>query len=493
MTTFAQAARRQSTHKLTENGAQALNTTGSACLDLFGSIGSLRSAELQRVERLFADAYQEDPLLATRCLFYARDIRGGLGERATFRKLLYYCALHHPEAVVPNIPLIGSMYGRYDDLYTLLGTPLEAEVWKEFGKQLHIDIINMKRKKPISLLGKWLKTPDASSQNTKVLGIATATGLGLTVYDYKRKLRALRKYLNIVECKMSANDWASIEYASVPARAMMIYRKAFGRHDQQRFGQFIQNVQAGKEQIHAGTLFPYDLVEKYEKTYNPQEDPTIEAQWKALPNYLDKPANCIVMADTSGSMTRDNSRPMYSSVALAVYFAERNRGAYHNLWMSFSSAPQIHRLQGETLLQKLQSIERRYWTNNTNLEAAFKMVLDIGIQNHVAPEDMVKSIIVVSDMEIDEAQENFAWTFYDNMRNLYRRYGYDIPNIVFWNVYSRNDTFHADKNRKGVQCVSGQSASTFRALLASIGMTPVEMMKNVLNSERYQPVLIGQR
>ena len=483
---LAQAMTNESRKKLTENGATAYSSTGSAMLDLFGCIGSLRSREESDICRLFAEAYKENPLLATKCLFYCRDIRGGLGERRTFRVIMRYCAQHHPEAILPNIHLVG-MYGRYDDLYELKGTILESEMWSEVKKQLHLDFVNMKRKKPISLLAKWLKTPDASSANTRQLGIATAQALGLTVYDFKRKLRAMRKYLDIVERHMSANEWDQIEYASVPSRAMMLYRNAFKRHDETRYDNFLNAVANGDASINASTLFPYDIVEKYESQYNPSEDATLEAQWRALPNYLDAPANAIVMADTSGSM---EGRPMHSSVALAIYFAERNQGAYHNLWMSFSQHPAIHKLQGETLLQKLQSIERKYWSNNTNLELAFMRVLDIAIKNHVPAEEMVKSIIVISDMEIDDTQHGYAWSFYDNMRKLYMDNGYIIPNIVFWNVNSRNDTFHVDKSRVGVQLCSGQSASTFKVLMKSVGMNPIEMMNNTLMAERYAPVTV---
>ena len=483
---LAQAMTNESRKKLTENGATAYSSTGSAMLDLFGCIGSLRSREESDICRLFVEAYKENPLLATKCLFYCRDIRGGLGERRTFRVIMRYCAQHHPEAILPNIHLVG-MYGRYDDLYELKGTILEYEMWSEVKKQLHLDFVNMKRKKPISLLAKWLKTPDASSANTRQLGIATAQALGLTVYDFKRKLRAMRKYLDIVERHMSANEWDQIEYASVPSRAMMLYRNAFKRHDETRYDNFLNAVANGDASINASTLFPYDIVEKYESQYNPSEDATLEAQWRALPNYLDAPANAIVMADTSDSMS---GRPMHSSVALAIYFAERNQGAYHNLWMSFSQHPAIHRLQGETLLQKLQSIERKFWSNNTNLELAFMRVLDIAIKNHVPAEEMVKSIIVISDMEIDDTQHGYAWSFYDNMRKLYMNNGYIIPNIVFWNVNSRNDTFHVDKSRVGVQLCSGQSASTFKVLMKSVGMNPIEMMTNTLMAERYAPVTV---
>lgn len=492
---FVNAIKEESRHTLTENGADAYNTTNDFVLDMFGSIGSLRVTTKARKERIFADAFNQDPLLATRCLFYARDVRGGLGERDTFRTLLTYAAKHHPEAVRPNIGLVG-FYGRYDDLYCLVGTELEPDVWAFFKEQLELDEKAMKAKKPVSLLAKWLKTPDASSPTTKKLGIKTAKGMGLTVYIYKRKLRALRKYLRIVEVSMSANQWDKVEYAKVPSRAMMIYRKAFEKHDGDRYQKFLRKVEKGEEKINAATLFPYDLVGKYidggsfYALQNIKEDATIEAQWKNLPDYVGTEANALVIADVSGSMS---GRPLCTSLGLAIYFAERNRGQYHGLWMAFSEQSHVHQLKGETLAQKIESIDYDHWGMNTNLEAAFMRVLKIGVDYKVAPEDMVKSLIIVSDMEIDRCaccNNNRGWSFYDKMKAEYRKHGFQIPNVVFWNCNSRSDVFHADKDRKGVQLCSGQSASTFKQLMACVGMSPVEMMKKVLNGPRYAPVSV---
>ncbi len=494
---FASAAIQESRHTLTENGATAYNTTGNALLDFYATVGSLRNAEPLRIERLFADAYAQSPLLATRCLFYSRDIREGLGERKTFRLLLRYAATHHPEAITRNIQLIG-LYGRYDDLYTLIGTPLEKAMWTYMRAQFLMDIEAMKKGKPCSLLAKWIKTPDASSPETRRLGILTAKSLGYKVYDFKRLLRALRKHLDIIEVKMSSNDWGSINYASVPSRAMSLYRNAFSKHDETRFKKFIEKVNKGEAKIHAATLYPYDLLAKYKDligcrfgyNHRPQlaEDPVVEAQWKALPNYVEGNFNAVVIADTSGSMTYGDGMPIRSAVGLAVYFAERNTGPYHGLWMSFSSDSKMQRLKGETLAQKLANIDTEHWANSTNLERAFMHILGIAISNHVPPEQMPKSLIVISDMEINRTVG--AWSFYDEMRKRFAQNGYEIPNVVYWNVNSRNDVFHADADRKGVQLCSGQSTSTFKTLMDSVGNTPTEMMLKVLNSERYAPVTI---
>lgn len=485
---FAEAAKKKENFTRTENGAVAIKSTGDACLDLFGTVGSLRNADDGRIFRLFADAYSENPVMATKIVFYARDIREGLGERETFRKLIRYMAEYHPETIRPNLDLIG-VYGRYDDLYCLIGTPVETDMWETMKKQFEEDLKNLHEGNAISLLAKWIKTADASSKETSRLGILTAQKLGYPVYNFKRIVRSMRKHIGVVESHMSAGKWDEIKYSEVPSRAMMIYRNAFKRHDEKRYTDFINKAATGDAKINSSTLYPYDLIEKIFSWHSIKEDKTVEAQWRQLPNYVEEGTNAIVIADTSGSMS---GRPMNTALGLAIYFAERNKGTYHNMWMSFSSNPHIHVLKGETLAQKIKSIDMEDWEGSTNLKAAFDLVLEIAEENNVLPEEMPKSLVVISDMEIDSCG-NREWTFYDKMKHKFEKHGYQIPNIIFWNANSRHDVFHADKSRKGVQLCSGQSTTVFKQLMGCIGYTPVEMMEKVIGSDRYYPVTVENK
>lgn len=481
---FAEWIREQATKTYTENGAVARNTTGDARLDLFATIGSLRRADPERIELLFAEAYQADPLFALKILFYARDIREGLGERRVFRILLQYLAEHHPQAVIANLDLIG-VFGRFDDWYCLIGTGVEDEMWSAMKQQLEADLKNFQEGKSVSLLAKWIKTADSKNTETRKLGILTAQKLGYPVYNFKRIVRSLRKYIGVLEVKMSEGKWEEIVYPEVSGRAMMIYRNAFRKHDEKRFNQYLAKALDGKEKIHAETLYPYDLVEKV--LYGRQWNQVLEAQWRQLPDYVAQETNAIVIADVSGSMS---GRPLATSIGLAIYFAERNRGAYHNLFMTFSQKPEFVSLRGETLLQKIKYVERTEWGMNTNLQAAFERVLETAMDHDVPPEEMPKALIVVSDMEIDRCGDR-NWMFYDHMKEKYEYCGYQLPNIIFWNVDSRNDIFHADSRRKGVQLYSGQSVTTFQNLLNNIDSTPVKSMEKVIESERYACVRTG--
>lgn len=484
---FAEAMRNEGKFTRTENGAVALNTTSNALLDLFGTIGSLREADDNRIKTLFAEAYNQDALFATKIVFYARDIRGGLGERKTFRTLIRYMADKHPEALRPNLDLIG-VFGRYDDLYELIGTPLEEDMWAAMKKQFEEDLKNLTEGNAISLLAKWIKTADASSPATRKLGILTAQKLGYPVYNFKRIVRNMRKQIGVVESLMSAGRWDEIKYPEVPSRAMMVYRKAFMKHDEQRFSEFINKAEKGEVKINATTLFPYDIVEKI--LYGRESSKVLEAQWKALPDYVEKGTNALIMADVSDSMRQNaNGRPMATSIGLAIYFAERNVGAYHNLFMTFSRRPETVVLKGETLEQKINNVSRAAWNMNTDLKAAFDRVLEIAEDNHILQDEMPKAIVVISDMEID-CCGNREWSFYDKMAAKFAKHGYAIPNIIFWNVNSRHDVFHADKSRKGVQLASGQSVTVFKQILQNLGYNPVEAMENTINSERYECITV---
>lgn len=492
MGSFADAAKREANFTRTENGAKALESTGSACLDLFGSIGSLREADQTRVERLFADAYAEDPLTAVKIAFYGRDIREGLGERKSFRILLSYMAQHMPEAVLPNLDLIGE-YGRYDDWYALVGTPCEDAMWTAMRSQLDADLTAADAGKAPSLLAKWLKTADASQEKTRKLGILTAQKLGRTVYEYKRQVRALRKILRIVERDMSSNAWNEIRYDAVPSRAMMLYTAAFTKHDEDRFLEYLENVNTGKAKIHAKDLFPYDIAEKFLYTnVSKANEASLEAQWKALPDYVQAGTNILVMADTSGSMY---GRPLASALGLAVYFAERNTGAYHNLFMSFSSGPQFFETKGETLKQKFAYLKEKgdgIWDCNTDLSLAMHRILDVAVANHVPAEEMPKALVIISDMEIDECTDNNI-LLYDDIRQSFAKEGYDVPNLVFWNVNSRHNVFHISANASYAQCVSGQSAAVFHQVINALDMTPYEAMQRVIGSKRYEPITIAKK
>lgn len=490
---FAEAMRNAENDTYTENGMLARKSTTNACLDFFSTIGALRlgsgkhtTIQSNRAERYFAEAFKENPLLATKTVFYARDVREGLGEREIVRTLFQYMAKMHPETIKENLDLVG-VFGRYDDLYSFIGTPLEDEMWTAMKKQFEEDKANLEAGNAISLLAKWIKTPDASSKNTRKLGILTAQKLGYSVYDFKRLLRKMRKEIDIVEAHMSAGEWDKIKYSAVPSRAMTVYRKAFYKHDADGFGEYINKAVRGEEKINSATLFPYDIVEK---VWNGEDSDVLEAQWRQMPNFVEEGKNIVVMADVSGSMSWHSMRPLSSSVGLALYFAEHNTGAYHNMFMTFESNPRFVNVKGETLKQKISNISDAPWGGSTNVEKAFDLILSTALKNKVSADEMPEALVIITDMEFDDYHIGNTY-FMDGMRKKFEQAGYKLPHIVFWNVASRNETVHALADESNVTLFSGQATSTFKSLIKTLGMTPYEAMLEVLNSERYAMISVA--
>lgn len=496
---FATAAKTNSNTKLTENGAFAYNTTGKALIDLFAQIGALRPRTEDEIRSKFANAFNADPLLATKMLFYAGNIRGGLGERRTFRVCLKWLAKNHPDIVRKNIVYI-PYFNRWDSIFELIGTPVEKDMWEVIAQELDYDIAIVVRAREtgkfesISLLAKWLPTETASSANTRKLARKCIKNLGMTPRQYRKMLSALRKYLKVVETSMSAKEWEKIQYEQVPSYAMKNYRKAFARNDAERFSAYQTSLVKGETKVNASTLFPYDLVQQYmanrRYSYFGRQytaDTIIEAQWKALPNYVEGENNILVMADVSGSMS---GRPMATSIGLATYFAQHNKGDYHNLYMTFTNEPHFIELtEGATLADCVTKVENTDIGYNTNLEKAFNYILQHAIMNRISNEDMPKALVVVSDMEIDSYLRCHSMDFVDVVKARFEAHGYTLPTLILWNVQARNDTFLT--KHENVFYVSGQSASTFRELCGNLdGKTAWDLMLETLNNEMYDCIEI---
>lgn len=495
MNTFVNAMRQENNKTFTENGAFAVKSTNSNLVDLFGTIGALRNRSASEVERLFAAAFAENPLLATRMAFYARNVRGGLGERETARIIWHYLANTYPEIMRKNLQYI-PFFGRWDDLYCLLDTPVEEDMWNLVRTQFDEDMAGVRENTNISLMGKWLKNPNSKNAVYAKQGMRTARALHLSDKEYRKARTALNERIGVVEVAMSKGDFTSIVYSAVSSKAMTKYRNAFMKRDNDGFQNYLNSLVKGETKVNASTLYPYDIMEAYNLEYGygwrsssylkcGPCDTILEEQWKALPNYVEGENNILVMADTSGSMM---GRPMMTSVGLAMYFAERNKGAFKDVFMTFSEDPKFVTLKGEKLCDRVKSVE--CIVASTNIEAAFEKILQVALDNKISPEEMPKALLIISDMEFNSATDGDNMLYYDRMAQMYSNAGYTVPNIVFWNVNSRHDVFHVTSDKKGVQMASGQSTSTFKSIMANIGKTPYEAVLSVLNDEMYSMITV---
>lgn len=478
----------------TWNGCETLGTTDSACLDMFGRAGAMRAASVEDKEILFSRAFAEDKDIAVKLLFYTRDVRGGYGERDTFNQMFRRLAEINSESVVKNLWAVLE-FGRAKDLYSLIGTPAEDAMWQFMKEQFELDLENMQAEKSVSLLAKWIATPDSKVEATKELGKLTAKKLGYsfkTMSEYKKKLRALRRYLDLPEAKMCAGKWDEIEYSKCASRFLFKNRKAFAKNDAERWGAFNTKVASGEEKMNMGAVTPCDIIYEVRHNYTPD----LETMWKSLPDVCN--GNAMVMCDTSGSMTcgynrKSKIQPIDVAFGLAMYFAQRNKGDLKDMMMNFSESPMFIELDAATLVDNY-NIAMRAPVNysSTNLEAAFDLLLDTCKKGKVTQEDMPQAIVIVSDMQIncvDGVGKDNNMTFYDVMKKRYNEAGYEMPQVVFWNVNASNPTFHAAKSTRGVSMVSGFSPNVFKQVMENIGTTPYELMMSIVTSERYKDVV----
>ena len=424
-------------------------------------------------------------------MFFARDVRGGLGERRVFRVILKWLASNEEETVKKNLKYIAE-YGRYDDLLVLMGTPCEKEMIAVIKEQLDADMKAMEDKKEVSLLAKWLPSVNTSNKETVKCAKKIAKAFNLSDATYRKALSSLRAYIKIIENNLREKDY-SFEYEKQPSKAMFKYRKAFIRNDGKRYNEFIGKVEKGKAKLNASTLAPYELVEPFMKDYSmrklrKEEQASINATWNSLPDYGSK-ENAIAVIDTSGSMYC-SGKPVAASVALSlgIYFAEHNKGYYKNHFIEFSARPRLIEIKGETFADKLRYLASFNEVANTNIEAVFNLILHTAIKNKLPQSELPSKLYLISDMEFDEAVDNAELTNFENAKKKFNKFGYKLPDIVFWNVASRNKGQPVTKNDNGVVLVSGCTPRLF-SMVASGEMNPLVFMMEVIESERYAKIV----
>lgn len=476
----------------TENGAVGYTGSGSALVDFFYEISSMRGWDALRKRTKFAEAFTEHPELAMRMLFYARDVRGGLGERKLFRDIM----LGLPGEIVARLLPIVPEYGRWDDLLAMLDhrSPVVRDaVYAIVRETWNNDLRDASAGRPVSLLGKWMPSiRKVSEKQVKLAKRLAKDCLSLKEKEYRKGLSLLRGAIKIVERDMSTNRWDKIDYDKVPSRANMIYRNAFLQHDRERREAFLSKVEGGDAGIHAATLYPYEIVTKYVRSPY-EEDRALEALWKALPIPSGFLSNSIVVRDGSGSMgyrlRGSNTTALDVATALAILLSEQLKGPFANRFMTFSEHPRMVNLGGcGSLAEKIETANLEAECANTDIEKVFDLLLDAAVNNDIRQEE-IPSVIIISDMEFDEARADNGVgdnkVLFERIREKWSAKGLQLPKLIFWNVCSRSGAFPMRQN-DNVLLVSGFSQAIFDMLNQTGSM--LEILEKKLRSGRYDPV-----
>lgn len=480
----------------TLNGAKTHGSTGDACLDFFAVAGGMRYRSPVDQINLFDRAYIETPDLAMKLLFHLRDIRGGMGERKLFRTLLRHVAFTWPESARKNVAYIAE-FGRWDDLLCLLKTPAEKEAVDVIQKQLTQDREALERRRAgeenahISLLAKWLPSDNASSPRTRRTAARLINALGMKQGEYRTLVTALRARIGLVERSLTAKRPEKINYEAVPAQAILKYRSAFIKNDSSRFTEYLLGVDSGEKQMHTETLFPYEVLRPFFKNNwfqaLPDGTDVLEQLWKLLPGAVGD-ANAISVVDTSGSMyCRWNTKgpvPALISQAMGLYCAERCSGIFHNHLITFETRPHLAEIHGASLGDKLRYLSTLSWGGSTNLEAVFNLILETAVKYDAPQDELPKVIYIFSDMEFNCCMRNADKTVYENARELFEAFGYQMPAVVFHNVNSWQMQTPVTAHTHGTALSSGAATHTMSHKFDG-NITPMAHMLRVLGSRRY--------
>jgi len=448
-----------SNDSLTNNGAVTHSTAGMHCLDLFFIAGASRFMSEEDILKAFIRAYREDKNVALKILFWARDARGGAGEKRFFQVIMKQLSVSDPE-VYEQVAIYIPTFGYWKDIFVIEKPTEDTLNWLS---------IQLKENENANLLAKWFPR-----KGEWFVGMHKY--LKVSAGAFRRMLTSMS---NTVEQKMCANEWETIQYSKVPSVAGKRYAGAFHKHDGIRYASYISDVMEGKEKMNASVLFPSDLVHKVNVDgFNTM---AYDAMWKSLPNYMEGCNERILpVCDVSGSMM---GQPMEVSIGLGLYISERNEGPFKDLVLTFSEHPNFHKIEGNTLSEKVFNLGKANWGMNTDLNKTFTVLLDRAVAGKVAQEDMPTKLLIISDMEFDQACGNR--TNFDAIKDMYAHCGYEMPGIIFWNVNGRLGNVPVKANTPNTALVSGYSPSILTSILGGKELSPYSVMMETIGKPRY--------
>lgn len=457
---FAQAVKTNPAPARTENAMKALDHTGSRAVDLFFNIGASRG---KSIAVAFEAAYQEDRDIAIKIALWARDIRGGSGERDLFREILQHLETYHPEDVKKLLPFVPE-FGRWDDLLVFKTEEVKALAYTIIGDAL---------KSGNGLAAKWCPRKGD-------IAVELRTFLGMTPKQYRKTLVNLT---SVVETKMCAQQWDQIEFGKIPSLAAARYNRAFLKNAKDSYVAYKQRLVSGTDKINAAAVYPYDVI----KTIRFGGDKTVaDAQWAALPNYIGD-ASILPLVDVSGSMSsmagkNANLQCIDVALSLGLYCADKNTGAFKDVFLTFSERSKAVVLHG-TLSEKMSQMNSSDWGMNTNLHSAFDEILRIAVSSGVPESDMPQKLLILSDMQFDHCI-SFDDSAIEMIGRKYQAAGYTMPGIVFWNLRA-TDSVPVKFDQSGTALVSGFSPAVMKAVLGGSTMTPEGIMRATVDIPRY--------
>ena len=508
--------------------------------------------------------------------FQTRDVRGGKGERDLFASFMKAFETKCPvvtKALLDLIPEFGSWRDMFtlsekcsllkDDIYrvsieqlkrdeaaaaVLAATSAATSVVSSNSAAASSSAVESKEgesaasssasepKAKVSLLAKWLPREHCAKdmEAVKALSALLCSGSSTPLRDYRKRVSALNKTIKTLEVTMCDGDWSTLKPSAIPGRALHKYMKAFlnqavkSEHGRkapltdpdrvlcaQNFSELFAKAVKGEAKVHGSdTVFPHELVAKVMSggPLTSDESNGIEAQWKDIVASVRKEGNLgnvLPMVDVSGSM---DGIPMVVAIALGMLIAECNEGPFKDYVLTFHTSPVLHLIRGKTFAERVREVAALPWGGSTNFQAAYNLVLQHLTEQHAAPGEEPKDLIVLTDMGWDQAgggsfgggaylarKTEAVETHIQIARKAFKTsgeavngagHGWAAPRIIVWNLRAEYKDFHATAEEEGVLNLSGWASSMLRVLITKgiDAMTPLAMLQAQLQDPRYNSV-----
>jgi hypothetical protein len=501
MNALSNSLKQESNITYTENGMPAYESTLDSNLDLFANI--VRGT---KISNRFDNAYSENRELSLRLAQYILDVRQGQGERELFLQIISYLnskgLVDDASILLHKIPELGN--------FKLLR---EIAIMPNISPDLYMDCVNILASQAFSgnqLAFKWIPSPATKSlAKYRVFTESLKQTAKLNNLIPNLSDKEFRKFLSknrvTVEKQLCSKEVGKINYSGVPSLAHKKYKKTFYKQDKERYEAYVESLTDpnSKNKVNASVLYPYDVLEEYlgKNSTTSTEDKLIEAQWLALPDYMND-VNILPMVDVSGSMESrsgvKNLTVMDIAISLGLYTANKSKGAFKDQMITFTDVPKIFDFSNkESIRAKVKAIQQSPVGYNTDFVAAFDELLTVAVDNNVSQEDMPTHIVAFSDMQFDEAQSNMysghtgkkqrmSRSAFSLIKKKFKEAGYETPTLIFWNLADKGNV-PVTKHESGAMLVSGYSPVIMKNILSGNfeNLTPQSLMLDKLMSDRY--------
>ena len=288
---------------------------------------------------------------------------------------------------------------------------------------------------------------------------------------YRKLMSEINRRLDTTQIKQCGHKWAEIDFNNVTSITMNKQTKSFLNVKQNgktpryeanedrdecsiNYEQYIRDVAKGDKKIKGARVSIIDFVKSAidvtEKAVA-EDSPlvtTINEQWKDNARQTGNLTKIITMCDVSGSMTEDNSNPLYSAIGLSIRVAEKS--VLGPRIMTFSEVPswiQLGTEDSDTFVKQVAKVRKAHWGMTTNFYAALDLIRK-GIEDNKLPREVAEdlAIVIFSDMQLNNASSEMGSaysrnTMLENIKLMFskmgeRLYGEPInpPHIIFWNL-----------------------------------------------------------